>query len=287
MRYPMAFLVVLALAMASIPGPAAADLVDLELVLAVDISGSVDEEEAELQRAGYVAALTDPSVIRAIKSGRRGRIALTYVEWAGDYFSSTLVDWTVIDGAGAAAAFARRLARIPLNVEMWTSISGAIDHGLDLFNFSPHEGRRRVLDISGDGPNNDGVPVLIARNRALKAGVVINGLPIVNGRPSRYGIAPMPHLDNYYRDCVIGGFGAFIVVADTHKDFARAIRRKMVLEIAGLTPRLDKPGPGPDKPRLDKPSVILAASPRVIPVTSEVHPPCDMGEIMRDSWDSF
>ena len=157
-----------ALAMASSLSPARAELVDLELVLAVDISGSVDEEEAELQRAGYVAALMDKNVIRAIQSGRLGRIALTYVEWAGDYFSSTLVDWTVIDGAGAARAFARRLAKIPLNIEMWTSISGAIDHGLELFNFNPYRGKRRVLDISGDGPNNDGGTVPLARDRAVK-----------------------------------------------------------------------------------------------------------------------
>jgi hypothetical protein len=267
MRLMMTMILLTALAMASSLSPARAELVDLELVLAVDISGSVDEEEAELQRAGYVAALMDKNVIRAIQSGRLGRIALTYVEWAGDYFSSTLVDWTVIDGAGAARAFARRLAKIPLNIEMWTSISGAIDHGLELFNFNPYRGKRRVLDISGDGPNNDGGPVPLARDRAVKKGIVINGLPIINGRPSRYGNPPMPHLDNYYRDCVIGGFGSFIVVANTFNDFARAIRRKMILEIAGLMPEQDRPG--------------------IIPAKSGVHPPCDTGEIIRDSRESF
>ena len=160
---------IMAAGLSMYPGPARAQLVDLELILAVDISGSVDEEEAELQRAGYVAALMDKAVIRAIQSGRRGRIALTYVEWAGDYFRSTLVDWTVIDGAEAARAFARRLAKIPLNVQMWTSISGAIDYGLERFNFNPYRGRRRVLDISGDGPNNDGGPANLARDRAVEA----------------------------------------------------------------------------------------------------------------------
>jgi len=155
---------------------------------------------------------------------------------------------------------------MPLTIEMWTSISGAIDYGVDLFHFSPHKGKRRVLDISGDGPNNDGGAVIIARDRAVKSGIVINGLPIINDRPSRYGNPPMPHLDKYYRDCVIGGFGSFIVVADTFKDFGRAIRRKMILEIAGRTP--------PPKARL-------------IPATSGVHPPCDVGEIIRDSRESF
>ncbi len=254
------------------PGPARAELVDLELILAVDISGSVDDEEAELQRAGYVAALTDERVIRAIKSGRRGRIALAYVEWAGDHIKRTVVDWTVIDGAEAAAAFARALRAEPFKIGLWTSISGVIGYGLDLFNFSPHRGKRRVLDISGDGPNNDGAPVTLARDRAIKAGIIINGLPIINGRPSRYGTPPLPHLENYYRDCVIGGFGAFIVVANTYNDFARAIRRKMILEIAG--PVLEMERPEPEKPG-------------VIPAASGVHPPCDVGEIIRDSRESF
>ncbi len=266
MRLVLILFVLAAPALASYAFPASAERVDLELILAVDVSGSVDDEEARLQRAGYVAAMTDDKVIRAIKSGRLGRIALTYVEWAGDHAKNTIVEWSVIDGAGAARAFARRLARAPLNVELWTSISGVIDFALDMFYFSPHEGKRRVLDISGDGPNNDGAPVNLARDRAVKKGIVINGLPIINGRVSRYGTAPLPHLENYYRDCVIGGFGAFIVVANTYADFARAIRRKMILEIAGVTPEADA---------------------RLIPAKTGVHPPCDVGEIIRDSRESF
>jgi len=249
------------------PGlPARAELVDLELILAVDVSGSVDDEEAQLQRAGYVAAITDDKVLRAIKSGRLGRIAVAYVEWAGQGTSRTVIDWTVIDGPEAARDFADRLdAQLPV-IQLWTSISGAIDYGLDLFNFSPHRGKRRVLDISGDGPNNDGGPVTFSRDKAVKAGIIINGLAIINDRPSRYGTLPMPHLDNYYRDCVIGGFGSFIVVANTFHDFARAIRRKLVLEIAGLSPE---------------------PVARLIPASSGIHPPCDMGEIIRDSRESF
>ncbi len=237
MRFFMAMFLLAALAFPALVSPVRADLVDLELILAVDISGSVDDEEAELQRAGYVAALTDEKVIRAIKSGRRGRIALAYVEWAGDHVRNTIVGWSVIDGADAAYAFARRLIQTPLNIELWTSISGAIDHGFELFDFNPHRGQRRVLDISGDGPSNDGGLVTLARDRAVRAGIVINGLPIINGRPSRYGNPPMPHLDHFYRDCVIGGFGAFIVPVRTLTGFAAAVRRKLVLEIAGVRPR--------------------------------------------------
>ncbi len=247
--------------------PAKAELVDLELILAVDVSGSVDDEEAQLQRAGYVAAIRDEKVIRAILSGQRGRIALAYVEWAGEHVKNRVVDWTLIHSVGTARDFAQQLSLAPLRVELWTSITGAIDLALDMFSLSPFRGKRRVIDISGDGPNNDGGPVTLARDRAVKKGVIINGLPIINGRVSRYGFKPMPHLDNYYRDCVIGGFGAFIIVANTFHDFARAIRRKLILEIAGLAPE-------PDTPR-----AILAAS--------DTHPPCDMGEIIRDSRESF
>jgi len=280
MRFLMTMVLLLAASF-----PARAELVDLELILAVDISGSVDDDEAELQRAGYIAALTDEKVIRAIASGYRGRIALAYVEWAGDHVKRTVAGWTVIDGIEAARDFARELEVAPLDIGLWTSISGVIDYGLDLFGFSPHRGKRRVLDISGDGPNNDGGLVNRARDRAVKAGVIINGLPIINGRPSRYGTLPIPHLDNYYRDCVIGGFGAFIVVANSYTDFARAIRRKLILEIAGVMPEGEpEKGRGPEGKTA---RLIPAASPRVIPVKSNVHPPCDVGEIIRDSRESF
>ena len=145
-----------------------------------------------------------------------------------------------------------------------------MQYALDIFARSPHRGKRRVLDLSGDGPNNDGSGVTGARDRALKAGIVINGLPIINGRVSRYGLPPMPHLDHYYQDCVIGGFGAFIIVANTYRDFARAIRRKLILEIAGL-----KPQEPPQK------------RPRLIPASSGARPPCNMGEVIRDSREGF
>ncbi len=164
------------------PPRAHADTVDLALVLAVDVSGSVDAFEAQLQREGYIRALVHPQVIRAITSGERKKIAVTYVEWAGSYFQRTVVDWTV---------------------------------------------------ISGDGPNNSGRPVRMARDEAVKKGVTINGLPIVNDRPNPWGRPPPPNLDKYYFNNVIGGRGAFIVVAKGFKNFAEAIRNKMVREIAG------------------------------------------------------
>lgn len=253
---------------AAVP-PATAEPVDLELVLAVDISGSIDDEESRLQRAGYVNALTDNHVVRAIKAGKLGRIAVTYVEWAGIHYQATIVDWAVIDGPETAAAFAERLAAAPLHTQMWTSISGAIEYGMVKLQESTHRGRRRVIDISGDGPNNDGDMMPSWRDRAVSAGVVINGLPIINDRPSPYGMAPMPNLDLYFEDCVIGGIGAFLLVANSYHDFGRAIRRKLILEIAGITPE-----PGPET------RVTLAAA--------RERPPCDAGEMrVRDLRDEL
>jgi hypothetical protein len=272
MRFFTAIIVFLALA--ATPGTVSAEAVDLELILAVDVSGSVDDEEAELQRAGYIAALRDIKVIRAIQAGRLGRIAVTYIEWGGDHIQRTIVGWSVIDGPKAAADFSRRLAKAPVSVELWTSISGAMRYAGDLFNLSPHRGTRRVLDISGDGPNNDGALVTKARGLMLSQGIVINGLPIINGRVSRYGLAPMENLDLYYRDCVIGGFGAFIVVANTFNDFARAVRRKLILEIAGRIPERRKPGAA---------KLIRARASTPVPRPM----PCDVGEIIRDNRESF
>ena len=190
---------------------AAADTpVDLELVLAVDVSLSIDVAEAGLQREGYIRAFRDAEVIRAIQSGILGRIAVTYVEWAGRYQRRVVVGWTVVNGGETAEAFA--------------------DNG--------YEGTRRVVDVSGDGPNNAGGLVNAARDRAAAAGITVNGLPILNDTGGMYSWYNIPDLDLYYRDCVIGGPGAFMVVAEDFGDFARAVRRKLILEIAGRTPRL-------------------------------------------------
>lgn len=242
--------------------------VDLELVLAVDVSGSIDEEEARLQREGYVGAIIHPEVLDAIKGGMLQRIAVTYIEWAGLY-RNTLVGWSLIQDEESATAFAGKLAEAPIFTASWTSISNAINYSVPLFDSNGYSGIRRVVDISGDGPNNEGEPVTLARDRALAAGIVINGLPIINDRPSPFGYPSYRDLDKYYINCVIGGAGAFVVVADTHRDFARAIRKKLVLEIADRRPA---PAGDPARPRL-----IRVAG-------DDAPPPCNIGEERRKKY---
>lgn len=241
--------------------------VDLELVLAVDVSGSIDEEEARLQRDGYVAAIADPKVVAAITGGMLGRIAVTYFEWAGEGWQSPVLDWRVIRDQASASAFAAELAKVQINAGPWTSISSAIDFAVPRFAENDYDGTRRVIDISGDGANNSGRLAPVARDDAVRRGVIINGLPIVNDRMN-ISRRPIPNLDLYYRNCVIGGPGAFIVVAHDFRDFARAIRRKLILEIAG---------------------VAVPPRPKLIRAAARIAPPCDIGErrfrgIMTDDW---
>jgi len=207
--------------------------VDLALVLAVDVSGSVDETEAKLQRQGYVAAFAHPQVIAAIRSGTLGRIAVLFFEWSDYPHQSLVADWTLIDGEAAARAFSTLLAETPITRGRRTSIAGAIDFGVLQLERSPYDGTRRVIDISGDGPNNSGPTVTSPRDGALAQRITINGLPVVNDRMDPFGAPQMPDLDKYYAACVIGGPGAFIVVAKDFHNFADAVRRKLVLEIAG------------------------------------------------------
>ena len=214
--------------------------VDLELVLAVDISSSVDGYEARLQRDGYVQAILDARVMRAIKSGVLGRIAVTYVEWASYDYQRTAVDWTLIHDEMSAQAFALQVARASVITGRRTSISALIEYVAPQFEGNRFEGTRLVIDISGDGPNNHGTLVHYARDAAVTAGIVINGLPILNDRPNRFGFPIMKGLDLYYRECVIGGPGAFIVTAESFVDFADAIRSKLIMEIAGTTPATDR-----------------------------------------------
>lgn len=209
--------------------------VDLELVLAVDVSGSVDDLEAHQQRQGYVAALRDPLVHRAIEQGGLQRIAVTYVEWAGANYQQTIVDWTLLDSPEACERLASMLAEAPIGRGRWTSISGAIDYAVRLFEDNGYVGERRVIDVSGDGTNNNGRPVEDARWDALERGIVINGLPILNDRPQPFGM-PTPRqvaLDDYYERWVIGGPGSFSIVATDFDDFRRAVLAKLVREIAG------------------------------------------------------
>jgi Protein of unknown function (DUF1194) len=205
--------------------------IDLALVLAVDISNSMEHDEQDLQREGFIEAFRSPLVHKAISQGRHGRIAVTYMEWAGANFHHVSIPWTVIEGGENALAFAERLARAPLRDVPGTSISGAIDFGLVLLAEGNFESTRRVIDISGDGSNNQGRPVTQARDEAVAMGITINGLPIMLKAPS---ILEDTELDEYYRDCVIGGSGAFMVPVRDRQHLVGAIRTKIIREIADV-----------------------------------------------------
>lgn len=217
---------------------AAQTTVDLVLVIAVDVSLSMDMEEQQLQRDGYVAAFRDPELHRAIaSSGPHGRIAVTYVEWAGPASQAVVIPWTLIDSPAAARAFADRLAAQPITRERLTSISAALHFAQALLKSSGFSAPRRVVDISGDGPNNSGGPVLDARDELIAKGIVINGLPIMlkAGAPTFFDLS---NLDVYYAACVIGGMGAFMVPVTEIAELKAAIRRKLLLEIAWAAPPL-------------------------------------------------
>ncbi|BCX17869.1 MAG: hypothetical protein KatS3mg117_1551 [Geminicoccaceae bacterium] len=211
--------------------------VDLELVLAVDVSRSMDLDEQELQRQGYVDAITAPEVIQAIRAGAYRRIALTYVEWAGPSYQQVVVPWRLIEDRASAEAFAAELAEAPLNRERWTSISSGLRFAAERFAESPYRGLRRVIDVSGDGANNSGPPIEPVRDWVLAQDIVINGLPIMlkEGNP---GFGGIKELDIYYEDCVIGGPGSFVIPVREREQFAPAIRQKLALEVAGRTPEL-------------------------------------------------
>ena len=216
-------------------GAAIAEPVDVELILAVDVSLSMSPEELAIQRDGYAAALTHEQVIRAIEGGVHGRIALSYVEWAGDSVQHVIVPWTIIANQDDARRVAESLTIAPSHSARRTSISGMLDFAADLFAESAHSGMRRVVDVSGDGPNNQGAPVTEARDALVGQGITINGLPLMttgSGFSGRYDLAD---LDAYYRDCVIGGPGAFMVPVNDWSHFPEAVRRKLVLELAGGT----------------------------------------------------
>ena len=204
--------------------------VDLALVLAVDVSLSMDPEEQQVQRDGYVAAFRSEAVQTAIRQGLIGRIAVTYVEWAGVGSQYAVVPWTVIGAAAEADGFADELARAHPTRAIWTSIAAALDFSVGLLRTSGVEATHRVIDISGDGPNNDGREVTEARDDAVAAGVVVHGLPPMIKAPT--GPYDIPDLDLYYRDCVIGGPGAFMVPERDPGEFATAIRTEIVREVA-------------------------------------------------------
>lgn len=205
--------------------------VDVELVLAVDVSRSMDYEEVRIQREGYVAALRHPDFIAAVQGGLTGKIAISYFEWAGTVNSASRIGWHVIETASDADAFAGLLEARPISTQRRTSISAAIAEGAAELVSNNFQGMRQVIDVSGDGPNNIGEPVSAVRSKAVEAGITINGLAIML-RPSWNSGA----LDQYYGDCVIGGPGSFVLPVHDINDFATAIRRKLVLEISGKPP---------------------------------------------------
>lgn len=209
--------------------------VDVELVLAVDISYSMDPDELALQRDGYARALTSSEFLNALRQGIHGKIAVTYFEWAGAGDQKVVVPWRVIDGPESAGSVANEISQAPLRRAARTSISGALLFGMTLFDSSGQRGIRRVIDVSGDGANNSGQLVVVARDEVVSKGITINGLPVMLKRPS-YSTMDIELLDEYYEDCVIGGPAAFVVAVKDREKFVEAIRTKLVLEIAGRTP---------------------------------------------------
>ncbi|MFZ5692366.1 MAG: DUF1194 domain-containing protein [Pseudomonadota bacterium] len=213
-----------------------ATTVDVELVLAVDISYSMDPDELALQREGYMKALTSSEFLNALRQGIHGKVAITYFEWAGASEQRVVVPWRVVDGPESAGSVASEIMSAPIRRAARTSISGALLFGAALFDTSGQRGIRRVIDVSGDGANNSGQLVTIARDEVVSKGITINGLPIMLKRPS-YSTMDIELLDEYYEDCVIGGPSAFVVPVKDRDKFVEAIRTKLVLEIATLTPQ--------------------------------------------------
>lgn len=204
--------------------------VDLELMLAVDASGSVSQQRFTLQKQGYERAFRDPRVLRAVRNGLSARIAVSMFQWTGPHLQAEVTPWMPVSDEASAAALADAIAAVPRRLYGGgTSISGAIDHAAGRFGRGMYKGARRVIDISGDGANTSGRPVVQARDDALAQGITINGLPILS-------VEPM--LDQHYRDEVIGGPGAFLIAITDYDQFAEAIVRKLVAEIAGMLPRL-------------------------------------------------
>lgn len=238
--------------------------VDVELVIAVDVSYSMDLDEQALQREGYVLALTSKEFLQALRQGAHGKIAVTYFEWAGQSDQKILMPWRVIDGPESADAVAAEIARAPYRRASRTSISGALRFAKPLFDDSGYKGLRRVIDLSGDGANNAGPLVEITRDDVLAAGITINGLPIMLKRPYT-GTMDIENLDEYYEDCVIGGPGAFVIPIREREKFIEATRTKLVLEVAGRQP-----------------------DPQIVPTASRARVSCTIGErLWQERWGGY
>jgi hypothetical protein len=219
----------------------AADNVDLLLVLAADVSRSIDAAKFQLQREGYAAAISDPRVLDAIRSGRNGRIGLSFVEWSGVGAQHVVIDWSAVGDTASAKDFGDRLSEAPRSFADRTSISGAIEFAMDHLSHAPFASARRTIDISGDGTNNAGRDVTALRDDAVGTGVTINGLVILSENPMSWNpdhTNPPGGLDNYYRNNVIGGPGAFVMVAQDFHSFGQAMIGKMIAEVAQARPSL-------------------------------------------------
>ena len=213
--------------------------VDLQLVLAADVSRSVDAEDFRLQREGYAAAFNDPRVLRAIKSGPLGRIAVCFVEWSGEWAQQVTVDWTLIEDEESAAGFGAAMLARPRPFADRTAIGAAIDHAVAQFGRSGYRSQRRTIDVSGDGTNTNGKPPAMARDQAVALGIVINGLVILSPEPLPWNpmhTHPPGGLDTYFRENVAGGPGSFVMVVEDFQSFAFAIANKLIKEIAAVPP---------------------------------------------------
>ena len=242
----------------------AQEVVDVELILAVDVSLSMSYDELAIQRDGYVAALTHDTVVNAIRDGIHGRIAIAYFEWAGDHSQYMVVPWTVISSREDAERVAAQITASPPNSARRTSISGALRFAQDLFAESPYRGLKRVIDVSGDGPNNQGELVSPVRDEVIASGIAINGLPLMTDG-GIVGAFDVPNLDRYYAECVVGGPGAFVIPVNEWAHFPEAVRRKLVLEIA-------------DTPFIEPWFERGTDGPLVVPVADEAPYDCEIGE---------
>jgi hypothetical protein len=213
-----------------VPAPAAQQQVDLKLVLAMDVSGSIDSEELRLEREGTADAFLDPEVIKAIQSGSVGRIAVTMIDFSMSQYNKIVVDWQIIRDRASAAAFAERVRRLPRTEGHRTSISSALELGTLLLESSDKDitATRKVIDVSGDGANNAGDHMTPVHDRTVANGIIVNGLPVMDEQANGY----FPDLDKYYAACVAGGKGSFVVAVRNYKDYSLGMRRKLILEIS-------------------------------------------------------
>ena len=253
---------------ASAPVSPTAQQVDVALVIVTDVSYSVDENESRFQREGAIAAFRNPDVVKAIQSGSLGRIAVSYIDFSSYGAIKMLAGWHVIHDKATADAFADVLASKPRTLGVQTSISNGLETAERLLETSGYTANKRVIDVSGDGPNNDGHLVEPVRDEIVAKGIVINGLPIVT-EADKFDVYYLPDLDKYYEGCVIGGPGSFIQVAHGFEDLARALRRKLLLEISEAAP--------PSHPLLIK----VAASSQRSSKHAIYEKGCDIGERMR------